>query len=416
MITRHITSLIQSSLRDFPVVLVIGARQVGKSTLCEQILKAGLLDYHATLDDFATLEAARADPDAFLASYGGPLVLDEVQRVPDLLRALKKNIDQDRRPGRFLLTGSANILSYPGVTESLAGRMDIIYLEGLSMGELYERPQSSLLLQLLQTELSSVLTNSRAALQKDVSKAQLYKWIFYGGFPEVALKQSTPFSQRWFASYLTSYIERDIRDLTKLIDAVPFSKLLRLASLRTGNLLNVKNLGADAGIDQRTASRYLSLLELTFQVNQLSPWHSSQRKRLVKTPKLYLNDSGLACFLTNIPNPEALEQHPFCGALFETWIWSEMRKLLALHTGIQYSYYRTHQGHEVDFVLEYGQKILGIEVKLTSRVTYRDFSGLLDLQTAVGKKIVGIIFYTGDTIVSFADNLVALPLQCLWSR
>ena len=416
---RHITQLIRSSLSTFPAVMIIGARQVGKSTLAQQLVNEGVVERYDSLDDLTTLEAARLDPDGFLHRYHNvsSVALDEIQRVPDLLRALKKSIDENRRAGRFLLTGSANILTYPGVTESLAGRMDIIHLEGFSVSELHQEARGSAFIDHLfvADPIEKVSTYCETILKHKsvLSKMQLRELIFYGGFPEIALSRSATFSERWFSAYQTAYIERDVRDLTKLLDVIPFSKLLRLAGLRTANLLNVKNLGADVGIDQRTVSRYLHLLEITFQANQLTPWHTSQRKRLVKTPKFYLNDSGFACFLHGMTNPQQLETYPQLGALFETWAWAELRKLLASTAGISTSFYRTHQGREVDFVLEKGQCRWGIEIKWTHSVTKSDFAGLIDMQEAMGENAFGIIFYMGNSLTHFSKKLLAAPLTCL---
>lgn len=184
--------------------------------------------------------------------------------------------------------------------------------------------------------------------------------------------------------------------------------------MRTANLLNVKNLGGDLGLDQRTVARYLYLLELTFQVNQLQPWHNSNRKRLVKTPKIYLNDAGFACYLAGIDQEQQLEGHALCGAIVETWAWSELRKLLALTTGIQTSFYRTHAGREVDFVLEKGQQTWGVEIKWSSSISRSDFNGLIDLQDALNGNAKGILVYTGKEVVTFSDTLIAVPFQAFF--
>ncbi|MFQ5505727.1 MAG: ATP-binding protein [Planctomycetota bacterium] len=413
MLRRHASALIRQSLREFPAVLLLGARQVGKSTLAMQLVEEGVLERYVTLDDLPVLEAARSDPDGFLASLDGPTALDEFQRVPDLMRALKRNIDATRRPGRFLLTGSANVLSRPEVSESLAGRMDVVPLEGLSFGELLGQKPGSLLGELLEPiDWKLGLRKLRRRGKRQARRALLER-IFFGGFPEVALKNNARFHGRWFGSYLTSYVERDIRDLARLPDFVAFGRVVRLVGLRSGNLLNVKNLGADAGIDQRTVARYLDLLEATFQVSRLPPWTASSPKRLVKTPKVFMQDSGFACHLAGIDRVESLGRHPMLGALFETWAWAELRKLLATTTAVQASFYRTHQGREVDFVLERGRQRLGIELKWTDSVTRKDFAGLLDMQEAMAGKSRGLLLYTGDEVVPFSDSLAAAPLWCI---
>jgi hypothetical protein len=415
MVKRDLAAVVRRSLRDFPAVLLLGPRQVGKSTLALQLVADGVLRRYVTLDDLAVWEAARADPEGFVAELEDGVALDEVQRVPDLLRALKRSIDRRRRAGRFLLTGSANVLAQRGVTESLAGRTDVIHLEGLSAAELAQRPSPVDLLQGLldrangrravadlRRRLAGVGTHNRGRWQERV---------FYGGFPDVVLKRRPEFAQRWFAAYLTTYVERDIRDLARLPDLAGFSRFVRLTGLRTGQLLNVKNLAADAGLDQRTAGRYLELLGVTFQVNRLVPWQASARKRLVKTAKVFATDSGLACHLAGINRPEALADHPAWGALLETWAWAELRKALSLMPGVQASFYRTHLGKEVDFVLEQGARRLGIEVKAARSVGRADLAGLMDMQHAIDAR--GLLLYGGEEVVSFGENLLAAPLAVL---
>lgn len=418
MIKRHLTSFIKDSLKDFPAVLINGARQVGKSTLAQQLTREGVLRQYITLDDFSHLEAAKTDPHGFVNSFDFPVAIDEIQRAPDLLRAIKKSIDEDRTPGRFLLTGSANIFSYPGVSESLAGRVDVIHVEGLSLGEILERETPSSFL----TDLFSGL-GARELSQKWNRELQekpkipdkiLEDIIFYGGFPEVALKKEERFRERWFSSYQSAYIERDVRDINRFLDVVSFAKLFRLVGLQTGNLLNHTNLSAEIGLDKRTTVRYLEILEMTFQASHLRPWFSNSRKRLIKTPKIYLNDAGQACYLNGIMEVKQLRKSPHFGALFETWMWSELRKLLALTTGIDTSFYRTHLGREVDFLLSRGDVLWGIECKSASSVDAKDFQGLHDLKDALSPKTVGgIVLYKGDQVVPFGENFLAVPLSVL---
>lgn len=424
MVHRFISALLPESLKGFPALLLLGARQVGKSTLAQQLVREGVLGRYVTLDDLGTLEAARADPNGFVGSYSGAVALDEIQRVPDLMRALKKNIDARREPGRFLLTGSANVLAQREVSESLAGRVDVVFLEGLSAGELLgPAPPSSFLEDVLsaagmaelQDRLGAALARA-PALDRDT----LDRLMFYGGFPEVALRRSPRFAARWFAAYQSTYIERDVRELGRLSDVVPFSKLLRLVALRTANLLNRHSLGADVGLDQRTVGRYLDLLEVTLQIHRLAPWHRNLGKRLVKAPKIFLNDSGMACHLCGVTGPERLRAHPLYGALAETWLFAELRKLLPQSPGISLGFYRTHAGREVDFILERGPRLCGIEMKLAESVTRDDFKGLCDMQEALREaagdspEALGVLLYTGAELVRFGPSLLAVPLRCLF--
>lgn len=418
MVKRELAAVVRRSLGDFPAVLLLGPRQVGKSTLALQLVADGELRRYVTLDDLAVWEAARADPEGFVEELEDGVALDEVQRVPDLLRALKRSIDRRRRPGRFLLTGSANVLAQRGVTESLAGRTDVIHLEGLSAAELERRPSPAALLHMLLGDSNGrqAVRGLRRRLTRGArrNRAHWHERVFYGGFPDVVLKRRPEFAERWFAAYVTTYVERDIRDLARLPDLAGFSRLVRLTGVRTGQLLNVKNLAADAGLDQRTAGRYLELLEVTFQASRLVPWQASARKRLVKTAKVFVNDSGLACHLAGIARPEALAAHPAWGALLETWAWAELRKAVSLMPGVQASFYRTHLGKEVDFVLEQGARRLGIEIKATRSVSRADFAGLIDMQHALGTSCRGVLLYGGDEVVSFDERLMAAPLAAVW--
>jgi len=417
MITRHVSKLISQSLQLFPAVLLIGARQVGKSTLAKQLVEQQLMSEYVTLDILANLEAARHDPDGFIAGYKDGVVLDEIQRVPDLMRALKKTIDQDRRPGRFLLTGSANVLAYPEVQESLAGRVDIIHLEGLSLGELYQQPHHSpLIADLLDCEsVADFMQCCRDRLNTlpQINRESLLNNIFFGGFPDINLKKDLFYSERWYSAYQTSYIERDVRDISKLVDIIPFSKVLQLTALRTGNLLVTSHIANEANIDYRTVMRYLGMLELTFQTNQLVPWHANAKKRLVKTPKIYCNDSGFAAYLCGIESTNQLAKSPFLGALVETWLWAELRKLITFLSGVQTLFYRAHLGNEVDFVLMKADKIIGIELKWADSVSSGDFKGLQDLQKTTKKRVLGVVLYSGDNVVPFGKYFTAIPLRLL---
>lgn len=418
MIKRHITSILKESLQQFSAVLIHGARQVGKSTIAEQLVDEGIISQYVLFDDLVHLEAARYDPEGFLSQYEATSVaLDELQRAPDLLLVLKKSIDANRKPGRFLLTGSARILSHPEVADSLAGRLDIVTLEGLSLGEIYQHKHpvsfiealfSGLEVKELTQKWQKLLTQS----PKVIDSSELHKRVLMGGFPEVVLKDNLRFRERWYNAYLTAYLEKDLRDLNKGLDIVMFGKFLRMAALHTGQLLNIKNIASDIGIDQRTAARYFEMLEVTFQVNRLTPWFANLKKRMVKTPKLYLNDSGIACFFAGVNQIEELERSPMYGALVETWVWSELRKLKSLSTGIQAGFYRTHLGKEVDFILAKGDTTWGIEFKCANTISKKDFAGLIDMQSALPKS-KGIMLYMGDKVVSFSESLIAVPIKIL---
>ena len=417
MIKRHILETIKESLKFFPVVLIVGARQVGKSTLAKELCKEGIFDEYITLDDLSVLDSAKSAPESFIKQFKGSIVIDEIQRVPDLLIAIKKVVDENKIPGKFLLTGSANLLSSSEVKESLAGRMDIINVFGLSCIEMTQELQTfNIINEIIDDDNQTILTkfNSYLKEKSPLSKEKLNEAIFYGGYPDVALKKNANFKNRWFSAYQAAYIERDARDIKRSLDVLAFSKVYKLAGLNTGNLLNIKNLSVDIGLDQRTVARYLEILEYTFQINLLQPWYSNIKKRMVKTPKLYANDSGLACFLAGIKNPNELNNHPYYGALLETWFLSEINKLLATTTNIDKFFYRTHQGKEIDLILTQGDKLIGIECKASDRVSHSDLSALNELSLTLGNKFKGTVFYSGEKAIALQNNLIALPFNILF--
>ena len=416
MYNRHIAATIENSLHLFPAVLLNGARQVGKSTLAKQLVKERKVDQYISLDDITTLEAATKDPHGFIDQFTSSVVIDEVQRVPNLILAIKKNIDSIKTPGKFLLTGSANVLSYPNVRDSLAGRMDIISLEGMSLNEIAQRPQSSFVDDLIHAEDANDLVSKWSQQISVLSKMDdnyLNTLLFFGSFPDVILKKNVEYRNRWFASYITSYIEKDVRDLSKFIDIVSFAKLLRIVGLRTGNLLNNKNLGIAIGLDQRTVARYIELLEMSFQMHLLKPWSSNLGKRYIKTPKVFMNDVGLASYFWGMTDIRLIKTQPSYGNLLETWLFSELRKLLVYNPLADIFFYRNHQGIEVDFLITHGTKIFGIECKSSSSITTKDYKNLRFVQDELNNNFLGIIFYKGHQVIKIDTNIVAVPFEIL---
>ncbi len=404
-----------AALDDFPVVLMVGARQVGKSTLAEQLVREGRMAAHHTLDDAPVLAAATADPAGFVAGLTHGTVIDEVQRAPDLLRAIKRAVDRDRRPGRFLLTGSANVLALPATTESLAGRAALLELEGFSLAELRQRaPPTDLLRVLLADDPWPAAMKRLAASVLPLTPAEQREAVFFGGFPEVVLRRKAAFHQLWFRSYLTMYVERDARDLTRIPDATAVSRLFHLIASASGQTANMSSLAMDARIDQRSAARYLQLLENTFHVSRLPPWFRNVRKRLVKTPKLYLRDSGLACHLLGIAEPQGLQGHPATGALCETWVHAELRKLTAHAPTVRLHFLGIHGGAQCDFVLEREGRLATIEVKSGLTVGAEDFLGTHALREITGQPLRGLVLYGGEQVVSFGDGLAAVPFGVLY--
>ena len=408
MYSRHITSLLHEALDDRPVVLLNGARQVGKSTLA-QTLTDGASAQYLTLDDATVLAAAIRDPSGFVAGLGDRVILDEVQRAPDLFLALKSAVDRDRRAGRFLLTGSANVFVLPRVSESLAGRMEILTLWPLSQGEIEGQVEG-----FVDTLFAKTFAPSRL---QAFSREELLERLVRGGFPEIVDKSSETRRRAWFGSYTTSILQRDVRDLTNVEDLAALPRLLSLLAARATALLNYSELSRSSGIPASTLKRYFALLEATFLVLTLPAWSTNLSKRLVKSPKLLLNDTGLLASSLGL-NSERFEEDPrLAGPILENFVLMEIRKQIAWsRTQPSMFHYRTQAGQEIDLLLEdAGGRVVGVEVKAGGTVQEKDVRVLQDLADALGPRFMrGVVLYTGERAVPFSEKIFALPVQTLW--
>ena len=410
MYLRHLASNLSAALEDTPVVFLAGARQTGKSTLAQAHLANEAKDrVSRTFDDLGTLAAAKADPEGFIASLGERAFLDEIQRVPELLLPIKASVDRQRIPGRFVLTGSANVLALPKVSESLAGRMEILTLWPLA-----------------QSELRGVLSGfvdacfhgkPQAVKIEKLERQDLFARVLSGGYPEVVAREGHKARQRWFEAYLTTLIQRDLRDLSAIEGIAALPRLLQSVALRVGSPLNMADLGRTLGLNQVTLKRYLTLFEALYLVKQLPPWFENLGKRLAKTPKLYFNDAGLLAYLLDL-DLESLHNRPTqAGPLVENFAVMELTKMAAW-SRVRPSLYhmRTSAGLEVDMVMENRkQDLVGIEVKASMTLADSDFKGLRELQEAVGKRMrCGVVLYGGREVLPFGKGLWAMPIQALW--
>ena len=408
MYRRFIHDNLEAALADTRVVLLNGARQTGKSTLAQEVAAQRGAQY-LTLDDPATAGLARSDPSALVRAAGNFMVIDEVQQAPELFPALKLVVDADQRPGRFLLTGSANVFLLPRLSESLAGRMEILPLYPLSQGELAGNNAN------LVDTLFGAATWGEGALALD--RVEVCRRVIAGGFPEAVARAPGERRDAWFRSYVASLLQRDVRDIAHIDGLTDMPRLLGLLAARSSALMNMSEVSRAAGIAHSTLRRYLALLEATFILQPLPAWSASIGKRFVKSPKIHLLDSGLAAHLRGDGDADALARSPNLGPLLESFVVQEVRKLLGWSRQRATPYhFRNAAGQEVDLVLEApGQRVAGIEVKASAKVGQGDFSGLRVLADAAGDKFSrGVVLYLGEQRLPFGDALWALPVASLW--
>ena len=395
------------ALADTPVVIVHGPRQCGKTTLATRVGKRLGFEY-VNLDDDAARRAAHDDPAGFVARLPERTIIDEIQRAPELFLPLKVEVDRRRVPGRFLLTGSANVLLLPKVADSLAGRMGSIRLHPMAQCEI-ERREPKFLRALMQGDFK---IRSSPRLGEELASR-----IASGGFP-AALARSTPARRRqWYADYIDAMVQRDLRDISRIGSLRSIPKLLKLAASQTARLINVSDLAAPFQVSRPTIRDYVTLLERIFLVDELQPWHSNRLKRLVKTPKLHLADSGLACALLGITAADLWQDRTMLGQLLETFAYGELRRQASgVSEPVEFSHYRDKDGAEVDIVIEHvGARVSGVEVKASSTVHPTDFRGLRRLREATGKRFVcGVLLYDGEMTVGFGDDMFAVPIAALW--
>jgi len=409
MIRRHMLDAVRAALADTPAVFLAGPRQAGKSTLAQ-----GLCDGHSgrqylTFDDATVQAAARRDPAGFLSGLSGDVVLDEVQRAPELFLALKAAIDRDRRAGRFLLTGSAGVLVVPQVAEALAGRIELLTLWPFSQGEIEEH---------LETFVDASFSETFPPDCGDVlERRALCEAIVRGGFPEARSRAAAQRRDAWFRSYISTLLSRDVRDLAAVEGLAELPHLLRLLAERTGGLLNYADVSRSTALPQSTVKRYMTLLEGLFLIRRVPPWSGSRTARLVKAPKVYPVDTGLAAHLLDADMVTLVERPERLGPLLEAFVISEIVKQAGwsrTRPGIHH--FRTRNGREVDIVLEDRRgRCVAIEVKAAASVGPGDLKGIEAFKTTAGRRFHrGILFYTGREVVPFSSSVHAVPVSALW--
>jgi predicted AAA+ superfamily ATPase len=402
---RFSTEFVTTALKDTPVVMVAGPRQCGKTTLVRDLV-AGEREF-ITLDDDTVLAAARRDPIGLVRDLDRATI-DEVQRAPDLLRAIKRSVDEKRGAGRFLLTGSANILALPQVSESLAGRMEIVSLLPLSRAEIRgNRP-----------------TFLRAAFGGKINKPaetmigeDLVKAVLIGGYPEMLHRKDSGRRRRWALDYVRAIIQRDVREIAEVEKLDQMPRLLRVLANHSGQLTNFTQMGGQIGFDDKTTRKYIGILERFFLVRRVEPWFRNRLKRLIKTPKLHFVDSGLLGALLAVTAERVERDHSIFGPLLETFVFGEVLKQASWSDeGYALYHYRDKDQDEVDLVIETGSgTLIGLEVKAAATVNSDDFKGLGKLAASVGNDFkLGVLLYDGDRTLPFGDRLFAAPISCLW--
>lgn len=403
MYKRSALSILDDALRIAPAVLISGARQVGKSTLC-----LSLKQEYRVFDNLSEREAALNDPVGYIASLPKPITLDEIQKVPEILEGLKLDIDAHRKNGNFLLTGSANVLDMKQARDTLAGRLVEIQMWPLSAKEKNDKPEENIIDVLFQEGIEAL--KGASMQQREILQA-----ILDGGYPEVQKIETPRGRSLWYNSYISTYVERDIRDVGELRDIAAFIRFYNIIAPRSCGLLNKSDLAASANLSEATISNYLSMLEMIFQISLLQPYSSNISKRFIKSPKLFMTDSGLFCHLLGVQSVDELQRSPHKGDIIETFVYSELLKHISYSASRPRIYhYRTNDKKEIDFIIERGDKIFAIEVKSSQTIKKEAFKHIVDFQNRSTEKITGIVLYAGDTILPFGDEenaLYALPLR-----
>lgn len=406
-IPRFIQNRLNEALADTPVVLIHGPRQSGKTTLAQHVGREKGYAYYS-FDDVGAQEAAADDPVGFVAGLPERVILDEIQRVPTLFSTIKLAVDRERTPGRFILTGSTNILTIPRASDSLAGRIEIIQLHPLSRCEIFGR-RSRFIEDLFSGTPIVHATNRLGDMIADIVAA--------GGFPAAPARASERRRSNWYREYVETIAKRDIRELARIREIEALPRLMELAAAQTGQLFNLSELAGPFQLSRPTIGDYVTLLEQVFLIHRVPSWHSNRISRLVKAPKLHVGDTGIACAVLNRSVDSLRDDRTLLGHLLETHVIQELRKQAGWSQDrIQLHHFRTKDGAEVDAVLERSDgRIAGVEVKLSGTVVPKDFRGLRKLQEAAGDLFVsGVVLYDGEQVIPFGDGLFAVPLERLW--
>lgn len=403
---RNLVFPIREALTDTPVILLVGPRQAGKSTLVQSLVQGAT---YVTFDDPLTRAAANDDVTSFLRDLPSPAIIDEVQRVPEVFLAIKADVDRQRRPGRFVLTGSADVMLLPRISDSLAGRMETHTLWPLSQGELEGIRERFIDVLFADAPLPP--------LTATLSRSEILRRAGSGGYPEVLRRASPERRRGWFRGYSTSMVQREVQEIAAVegLDDIP--RLLQLCATRAGSLVNFTTISRDIGIPLTTVRRYFTLLRATYMVRALPAWSNNVGRRVIHTSKLYLSDTGLLRYLRGGADASTPFGDASTGPMLENFVLMELIKQAGWSaTDVGIYFYRNHANQEVDIVLErHDGQIVGIEIKAAAAIQARDWRGLQVLREQAGQRFVrGVVLHAGDQVLPLGDRISAVPIEALW--
>jgi predicted AAA+ superfamily ATPase len=410
LVARHVRPLLLETLGESRAAALLGARQVGKSTLVRDLASNEYGARVFDLDDELTANAARTDPTGFVADIEGRAVIDEIQRAPGLLLAIKQRLDGDRARGQFLLTGSANILTLPTIADALPGRVEYVHLWPFSQGELHGRREN-----VIDELFASRFPRISGA---PVGRGAAAKVLARGGYPEVQ-ERTARGRARFFGSYIASIVGRDLEDVANIRNVENIERLLRVIAARSGSLASFHGMGGELGVDKNTVAAHTKILEDLFLVRQLRPWHVNLGSRQIKSPKLYVVDSGLLAYLVGANEQRIAQDGAIAGAMLESFAAMELvRQSDWARESVALYHYRDNKQREVDVVLERNSgEVVGVEVKAAATASAADFAGLRYLRHKLGARFkAGVVLHMGAETLPFGERLSAVPLSGLWSR
>ena len=404
--SRHAEQSLRHALEMAPVVLIHGPRQCGKTTLARMLGKE-LGHQYFSFDRPHDLEFAEDDPEGFVNALPEKVILDEIQRVPELFSVIKMEVDRLDIPGRFILAGSANVMSLPKLSDSLAGRMTDLRLHPLSQAELSRRPSHF---------INNLFAGTFDHWAWPDSDSQIAQRIVAGGYPRALQKPDEKSSRGWYLQYIQRIIQRDVRELARIRSSDIFRSLLKNVANQTAQLLNINKLSSSLNIDRSTATHHVTLLEQMFLIERLNVWHGNMARRLTKTPKMHLCDTGIACALLGLDTKRLQERPRHYGFLLETFVFQELLRQSEGPGEEEFSFYRDRDQAEVDIVIQRGwDEIIGVEVKASSIVREADFRSLKKLRNKLGSRFKrGVILHDSEYPRDFGDRLFSVPIRMLW--